>query len=69
VNLTPDKQQILNQLFKLNRKVMKAYLLKESLEGLWKKNDVLEGVEYLSRWVDQLKWQRLPAFNRLANAP
>jgi len=24
-NLTPDKQQILNQLFKLNRKVMKTY--------------------------------------------
>jgi len=66
VNLTPDKQQILNQLFKLNRKVMKAYLLKESLEGLWKQNDALEGVEYLSRWIDQLKWQRLPAFNRLA---
>jgi transposase len=49
VNLTPDKQQILNQLFKLNRKVMKAYLLKESLEGLWKQNDALEGVEYLSK--------------------
>jgi transposase len=66
VHLTPDKQQILNQLFKLNRKVMKAYLLKESLEGLWKQKDALEGVEYLSRWVDQLKWQRLPAFSRLA---
>ncbi len=56
VNLTPDKQQILNQLFKLNRKVMKVYLLKGSLEGLWKQNDALEGVEYLSRWIDQLTW-------------
>src|SRR5262249_32891979 len=66
VNLTPDKQQMLNRLFKMNRKVMKAYLLKESLEGLWKQSDAEEGAEYLSNWVNQLKWQRLPAFNRLA---
>src|SRR5277367_3113806 len=33
VNLTADKQQVLNQLFRLNRKVMKTYLMKESLEG------------------------------------
>jgi transposase len=35
VHLTSDKRQQLNQLFALNRKVMKAYLLKESLERLW----------------------------------
>jgi transposase len=31
VNLSPAKRQELNQLFELNRKVFKAYLLKESL--------------------------------------
>jgi transposase len=35
VNLDGQKRQELNQLFALNRRVMKAYLLKESLERLW----------------------------------
>jgi transposase len=35
VNLTPGKRQQLNELFTLNRKVLKAYLLKESLDRLW----------------------------------
>ena len=35
VHLNSDKRQQLNHLFSLNRKVMKAYLLKESLERLW----------------------------------
>src|SRR5580704_1212874 len=35
VNLTAGKRQELNQLFALNRKMFKAYLLKESLDRLW----------------------------------
>src|ERR1700722_728272 len=35
VNLEGKKRQQLNDLFALNRRVMKAYLLKESLERLW----------------------------------
>ena len=35
VNLTAGKQQQLNHLFTLNRRLLKAYLLKESLERLW----------------------------------
>src|SRR5215471_13759173 len=35
INLTADRRQDLNQLFALNRKVFKAYLLKESLDRLW----------------------------------
>lgn len=35
VNLTPGKRQELNQLFALNRKVFKAYILIESLDRLW----------------------------------
>jgi len=43
----------------LNRRVMKAYLLKESLDRLW--NYRYEGamVRHLQRWMDQLRWQRL----------
>jgi len=35
MNLDNQKRQQLNELFALNRRVMKAYLLKESLERLW----------------------------------
>ena len=35
VNLDRSKKRQLNQLFALNKRVMKAYLLKESLAGLW----------------------------------
>src|SRR3982750_1217613 len=34
-NLKPKQRGILNRLFQLNRRVFKAYLLKESLEQLW----------------------------------
>ena len=66
VHLNSDKRQQLNQLFSLNRKVMKAYLLKESLERLW--TYIYEGamLRYLNSWIRQLRWQRLPAFEKLA---
>jgi len=65
--LTDAKQQQLNQLFYLNRKVMKAYLLKESLDRVW--NYIYAGAtsRYLQSWMLELRWQRLPAFEKLAN--
>ena len=67
VNLPEAKRGQLNQLFSLNRKLLKAYLLKESLDRLW--NYVYEGSmkKYLNAWLRQLLWQRLPAFEKLAN--
>lgn len=66
VNLTEDKQQDLNQLFKLNRRIMKAYLLKESLQDLWLQPNEIRARDYLTNWTRQLRWQRLPAFEKLA---
>src|SRR5207244_12864788 len=34
-NLVPRQRGVLNRLFQLNRRVFKAYMLKESLERLW----------------------------------
>ena len=67
VHLTADKRQQLNHLFALNRRLMKAYLLKESLERLW--TYTYEGAmqRYLTSWTLQLRWQRLPAFEKLAH--
>jgi transposase len=67
IHLDHDKKQQLNQLFALNRRVMKAYLLKESLSRLW--NYVYEGamLNYLESWIKQLRWQRLEPMEKLAD--
>jgi len=67
VNLDRSKKRQLNQVFTLNRRVMKAYLLKESLARLW--DYIYEGtmLRYLQSWIDQLRWQRLAPMEKLAN--
>lgn len=67
VNLTAGRRQELNRLFALNRKVFKAYLLKESLERLWTYHYEGAMLNYLRRWMDQLRWQRLEPFRKLAD--
>jgi len=66
VHLDTGKKRQLNQLCALNRRVMKAYLLKESLDRLW--TYPYEGalLRYLQSWMDQLRWQRLKPFEKLA---
>jgi len=66
VNLDGQKRQLLNELFRLNRKMMKAYLLKESLDRLWTYRYEGAALRYLNQWIDQLRWQRLEPFNELA---
>ena len=58
-NLTARQRGVLNRLFQLNRRVFKAYLLKESLERLWDYRYEGAMVKYLGKWMDQLRWQRL----------
>jgi transposase len=67
VNLDTGKKRQLNKLFALNRRVMKAYLLKESLDRLWTYHYAGAMVRYLNSWMDQLRWQRLPPFEKLAD--
>ena len=66
VNLDSKKQHLLNELFRLNRKMMKAYLLKESLDRLWTYRYEGAALRYLNQWIDQLRWQRLEPFKKLA---
>lgn len=66
VNLDSKKRQLLNELFRLNRKMMKAYLLKESLDRLWTYHYEGAALRYLNQWIDQLRWQRLEPFKKLA---
>src|SRR6202789_4385810 len=59
-NLAPRQRGV------LNRRVFKAYMLKESLERLWDYRYEGAMIKYLGQWVDQLRWQRLPSFQKLA---
>lgn len=63
--LTADERQTLQALFALNRRLWKAYLLKEQLERLW--DFTYEGAarRFLTNWLKALRWQRLPAFQQL----
>ena len=65
-NLASNQRGVLNRLFHLNRRVFKAYLLKESMEQLWDYRYEGAMVNYLRKWMDQLRWQRLPSFQKLA---
>jgi transposase len=47
--------------------VFKAYLLKESLDRLWTYTYPGAMINYLIRWLDQLRWQRLKPFEKLAD--
>jgi transposase len=65
-NLTLQHRGELNRLFQLNRRVFKAYMLKESLERLWEYRYRGAMLNYLEKWMEQLKWQRLVPFEKLA---
>ena len=65
-NLSGEKRGELNELFSLNRRLFKAYLLKESLERLWDYQYPGAMINYLEKWIEQLKWQRLAPFEKLA---
>jgi len=65
-NLTRPHRGDLNQLFRMNRRIFKAYLFKESLERLWNYRYPGAMLNYLSQWMNQLRWQRLAPFEKLA---
>jgi transposase len=66
LHLNTQKKRQLNQLFALNRRVMKAYLLKESLDRLWSYTYEGARLRYLQGWIDQLRWQRLKPMEKMA---
>ena len=66
-NLTYAQRGELNRLFQLNRRVFKAFLLKESLERLWDYRYEGAMFNYLKKWMEQLKWQRLQPMEKLAD--
>jgi transposase len=66
LNLDRGKRRQLNALFALHRRILKAYLLKESLSHLWDYSYEGAMLNYLQKWIDQLRWQRLKPMEKLA---
>ncbi len=65
-NLDRDERPELRELLALNQRLAKAHLLKEQLAHLW--DDLYEGAafRFLTAWIRALRWQRLPAFDQVA---
>jgi transposase len=62
-----SKRQELQQLFAANRRLFKAYLLREQLDRLWTYK-TREGVaRFLFGWLKALRWQRLPEMEKLGD--
>lgn len=62
-----SKRRELQQLFAANRRLFKAYVLREQLDRLWtyKTRDGL--AQFLFGWLKALRWQRLPEMEQLGD--
>lgn len=65
-NLTQTKKSELQQALTMNRRLFKAYYLKEQLERLWSYTYEGAAARFFIQWLLGLRWQRLPAFKKLA---
>jgi len=65
-NLTSDGRAALKLLFKANRRLSKAYLLKESFGQLWDYRRPIWARRFFHQWQEALRWQRLEPFERFA---
>lgn len=65
-NLTRPKKTQLQHALSLNRRLFKAYYLKEQVERLWSYTYEGAAARFFIQWLLSLRWQRLPAFKKLA---
>jgi transposase len=65
-NLTAEGRAALKLLFKVNRRLNKAYLLKESFGQLWDYSNPIWARRFFHQWREALRWQRLPPFEHFA---
>jgi transposase len=66
-NLAYDGKRALQTLFKMNRRLNKAYLLQESFGQLWQYRRPIWAQRFFINWRQSLLWQRLEPFERFAN--
>ncbi|MCP4445334.1 MAG: transposase, partial [Myxococcales bacterium] len=61
-NLSLDGRRALKTLFKANRRLNTAYVLKEAFGQLWDYRTERGARAFFERWKDSLKWQRLKPY-------
>ena len=66
-NLTLAGRKALKVLFNANKRLYKAYLLKESFEQLWSYQSPVWARRFFFNWREALRWQRLQAYEEFAN--
>jgi transposase len=65
-NLTTPGRRGLRLLFKANKRLHTAYLLKESFEQLWDYESPAWARRFFEHWRQALKWQRLKPYEKFA---
>lgn len=65
-NLTAQGRKALKLLFKANKRLNKAYLLKESFDQLWDYPSAALARQFFDLWQDALRWQRLEPYRKFA---
>jgi transposase len=62
-----SKRQELRALFAVNRRLFKAYVLREELDHLWTYKTRDGVANFLWGWLEALRWQRLPEMEKLGD--
>lgn len=65
-NLDTEGRRALKTLLKANKRLHKAYLLKETFEHLWSYNNPTWARKFFENWQSSLRWQRLEPFEKFA---
>lgn len=66
-NLELEGRRALRMLLKANRRLYKAYLLKESFGQLWSYNNPTWARKFFDNWKAQLRWSRLKPYRKFAD--
>jgi transposase len=66
-NLTPEGRHSLKLLLKANKRLNKAYLLREQFDQLWDYTSETWARKFFDNWKAQLRWQRLAPYERFAS--
>jgi transposase len=62
-----SKREELQTLFAANRRLFKAYVLREQLDRLWTYKTPQGVGNFLIGWIEALRWQRLPEMDKLGD--
>jgi len=65
-NLDLDGRRSLKLLLKANKRISKAYLLKEAFGQLWDYQNPIWARKFFDNWKAQLKWSRLEPYQKFA---